>query len=140
MYSFVGMIRFSVRCTQWESFTQRMQLLVENSSSLRDSKSVRHEAFLQFKSNPKETKQQHFQASLVQEFHPVLQSRPLVNYAGLCLGTSRSALWLPLDLLLEDAMDGSQVNATSAVEIITGNKGFVRGLKFCYFRRMKTST
>lgn len=107
-------------CTHWESFTQRMQLLVENSSSLRDSKSVTPEVFLQFKSNTKETKRQQFQASLVQEFHPVLQSRPLVNYAGLCLGTSRSALWLPLDMLLEDAMDGSQVNATSAVEIITG--------------------
>lgn len=56
----------------------------------------------------------------------MLQSRPLVNYAGLCLGTSRSALWLPLDMLLEDAMDGSQVNATSAVEIITGNESFAQ--------------
>lgn len=46
--------------------------------------------------------------------------RSLATCAGLCFGSSRSSLWLPLDLFLEDAMDGSQVNATSAIEIITG--------------------
>lgn len=44
----------------------------------------------------------------------------LSSSAGLCQGASRSALWLPLDLLLEDAMDGYQVNATCGIEIITG--------------------
>lgn len=44
----------------------------------------------------------------------------LSSSAGLCQGVSRSALWLPLDLLLEDAMDGYQVNATCGIEIITG--------------------
>ncbi|KAL0348790.1 UNVERIFIED_CONTAM: Mediator of RNA polymerase II transcription subunitA [Sesamum angustifolium] len=103
----------------WKSFIQRMHLLVENSLALRNSKSITPEVLLQLISDSHEVKFQHFQASLLQEFHPVVQSRPLVNPAGLCLGTSRSALWLPLDMLLEDAMDGSQVNATSAVEIIT---------------------
>ncbi|XP_047982654.1 mediator of RNA polymerase II transcription subunit 33A-like [Salvia hispanica] len=107
-------------CTHWKNFTQRMELLVENSSFLRNSKTIRPEALLQFLSDTQRSNHHHFKPSLVQEFHPTLQSRPLINYAGLCLGTSRSALWLPLDMLLEDAMDGSQVNATSAVEIITG--------------------
>lgn len=39
---------------------------------------------------------------------------------GLGHGASRSAPWLPLDLVLEDVMDGYQVNATSAIEILTG--------------------
>ncbi|XP_042037630.1 mediator of RNA polymerase II transcription subunit 33A-like isoform X1 [Salvia splendens] len=107
-------------CTHWKTFTQRMELLVENSSFLRNSKTIKPEALLQFLSDTERSNHRHFKPSLVQEFHPGLQSRPLINYAGLCLGTSRSALWLPLDMLLEDAMDGSQVNATSAVEIITG--------------------
>ncbi|XP_011090810.1 mediator of RNA polymerase II transcription subunit 33A isoform X1 [Sesamum indicum] len=104
----------------WKSFIQKMQLLVENSLALRNSKSITPEVLRQLISDSHSFKLQHFQASLLQEFHPVVQSRPLVNPAGLCLGTSRSGLWLPLDMLLEDAMDGSQVNATSAVEIITG--------------------
>lgn len=112
-------VSLSLRCSHWEIFTQRMQLLVENSSSLRNSKTIRPEALLELISDTQRSKHKQ---SLLQEFHPTLQSRPLVNYAGLCLGASRSALWLPLDMLLEDAMDGSQVNATSAVEIITGNK------------------
>ncbi|KAL6517243.1 hypothetical protein OROHE_017949 [Orobanche hederae] len=108
-------------CAHWESFIQRMQLLVENSSALRNSKSLTPESLVQLISlDTHKSKSRHFQASLPQDFHSLVQWRPLVNSAGLCLGTSRSALWLPLDMLLEDAMDGSQVNATSAVEIITG--------------------
>lgn len=35
-------------------------------------------------------------------------------------GDSWSSLWLPIDLILEDAMDHGQATATSAVEIISG--------------------
>ncbi|KAL8515393.1 hypothetical protein ACS0TY_014193 [Phlomoides rotata] len=104
-------------CTHWENFSQRMQILVENSSALRNSKSITPEVLLQLISDAHKNKSQNFRASFLQDF---VQSRPLVSSAGLCVGASRSALWLPLDMLLEDAMDGSQVNATSAVEIITG--------------------
>lgn len=96
-----------------------MQILVENSSALRNSKSITPEVLLQLISDTHKNKSQNFRASFLQDFH---QSRPLVNSAGLCVGTSWSSLWLPLDMLLEDAMDGSQVSATSAVEIITGKK------------------
>ena len=60
-----------------------------------------------------------------QKFHEVMASGSLASSAGLCHGASRSALWLPLDLVLEDFLDGSQVNATSAVEIITGKDNFI---------------
>ena len=100
-----------------------MQLLVENSSTLRNSKSITPEVLLRLISDAHNNKSLNFRASLLHEFHPVIESRPLVNYAGLCLGTGRSALWLPIDMLLEDAM-GAQVNATSAVEIITGKINF----------------
>lgn len=49
----------------------------------------------------------------------------LASSAGLCHGASRSALWLPLDLVLEDAMDGYQVEATSAIERISGKELFI---------------
>lgn len=55
-----------------------------------------------------------------QEFHAVLSSGSLISSAGQCHGSSRSSLWLPIDLFLEDAMDGSQVAVISAVETLTG--------------------
>ena len=58
--------------------------------------------------------------SSLQNLHSVMAFGSLVSSHGLCQGASRSALWLPLDLALEDVMDGYQVNATSAIEIITG--------------------
>lgn len=54
-----------------------------------------------------------------------------MSSAGQCHGASQSALWLPIDLFLEDAMDGSQVGATSAVETLTG-KSFHFPSHFCF--------
>lgn len=48
----------------------------------------------------------------------------LASSAGLCQGASHSALWLPLDFVLEDVMDGYQVDSTSAVERISGKGRF----------------
>lgn len=109
-----------VRYPHWTSFIQGINLLVENSSSLRNSKPITAEVLRKLISDTFKTSPKHLQTSTLLEFYPVVKSRPLAHSAGLCLGTSRSTLWLPLDLLLEDAMDGSQVNATSTVEIITG--------------------
>ncbi|KAL3812720.1 hypothetical protein ACJIZ3_013988 [Penstemon smallii] len=105
-------------CAHWEHFSDGTRLLVENSSALRNSKSITPEVLLQLVSDTHKITSQHFQANSLQELH--IKSRPLINSAGVCLGVSRSALWLPLDMMLEDAMDGSQVNATSAIEVITG--------------------
>ncbi|XP_051127540.1 mediator of RNA polymerase II transcription subunit 33A-like isoform X2 [Andrographis paniculata] len=98
---------------QWESFIDRLRILVEKSPSLRNSKSTSPEALAELISKRRKI-------DLQSKFDRVSQSGPLVSSAALCVGTSRSTLWLPLDMLLEDAMDGAQVSATSAVEIITG--------------------
>lgn len=55
-----------------------------------------------------------------QEFHAVLSSGSLVSSACQSHGVSSSAFWLPIDLYLEDAMDGSEVAEISAVESLTG--------------------
>ncbi|KAL7251897.1 hypothetical protein ACSBR1_013698 [Camellia fascicularis] len=105
--------------THWESFVQRIQLLAANSSALGNSE-VTPEVLLQLTSDTRKVLSRQCKTSSLQEFHEVMASGCLSNSAGLCHGASRSALWLPLDLVLEDAMDGSQVNATSSIEIITG--------------------
>lgn len=58
----------------------------------------------------------------LQKFHTVMAFQYLSSSSSLCHGASHSALWIPLDLVLEDAMDGYQVSATSAVEEISGKE------------------
>lgn len=53
-------------------------------------------------------------------FHAVMASGSLVSSADQYHGASPAVLWLPIDLFLEDTMDGSQVAATSAVETLAG--------------------
>lgn len=53
-------------------------------------------------------------------FHAVVASGSLVSSADQCHGASPSVLWLPIDLFLEDIMDGSQVAVTSAAETLSG--------------------
>ncbi|XAR57183.1 hypothetical protein NMG60_11025236 [Bertholletia excelsa] len=106
--------------THWAHFVQRIELLVANSSALRNSKFITEEAFLELISDSCKLLSWQCKASSWQEFHEVMACGSLPSSAGLCHGASRSAIWLPLDLVLEDAMDGSQVNTASAVEIITG--------------------
>lgn len=50
------------------------------------------------------------------QLHAVTASSPMSS-VGQC---HRSALWLPIDLYLEDTMDGALVRVTSAVETLTG--------------------
>ncbi|CAL5415993.1 unnamed protein product [Camellia sinensis] len=104
----------------WGGFVKRIQLLVANSSALRNSKLTTAEALTQLTSDTCKILARECKLSSPQEFHEVMASGSLASSTGLCHGASRSALWLPLDLMLEDAMDGSQVNATSAIEVITG--------------------
>ncbi|KAM3358021.1 mediator of RNA polymerase II transcription subunit 33A isoform X1 [Capsicum galapagoense] len=98
----------------WGAFVQRIQLLAGNSSALQSSSIISPKALLQLASDAHNL----IKANSLQEYVRST-SRSLATCAGFCFGSSRSSLWLPLDLFLEDAMDGSQVNATSAIEIIT---------------------
>ncbi|KAL6971432.1 hypothetical protein U1Q18_031108 [Sarracenia purpurea var. burkii] len=104
----------------WGDFVRRIQLLVANSSAVRNSEITTAEALLQLASDTHKILSWECKTISCQDLREVMASGSLASSAGLCHGASRSALWLPLDLVLEDAMDGYQVNATSAVEIITG--------------------
>ncbi|XP_052207639.1 mediator of RNA polymerase II transcription subunit 33A-like [Diospyros lotus] len=91
---------------RWRAFVQRTELLAASSSALRNARVT---ASLQPGSNASEIPSRKCKAGSLQELHAISAS-----------GASCSALWLPLDLVLEDTMDGSQVNTTSAIEIIIG--------------------
>ncbi|KAB1214266.1 Mediator of RNA polymerase II transcription subunit 33A [Morella rubra] len=106
--------------THWVDFIQRLRLLEANSSALSNSKTLTPGALQRLTSDNRRVLSRECKTSSLQKFHAVMTFGSLSSSAGLCQGASRSALWLPLDLLLEDAMDGYLVNATSAIEIITG--------------------
>ncbi|KAL9410500.1 hypothetical protein AB3S75_044293 [Citrus x aurantiifolia] len=105
--------------THWVVFIQRLRLLGANSSALKSSTILTPEDLLQLTSDTHLGLSQECKTSPQPKFDAVLAFGSLASSAGLCHGASRSALWLPLDLVLEDALDGYQVNATSAIEIIT---------------------
>ena len=112
------------RRTHWVVFIQRLRLLGANSSALKSSTILTPEDLLQLTSNTHLGLSQECKTSPQPKFDAVLAFGSLASSAGLCHGASRSALWLPLDLVLEDALDGYQVNATSAIEIITSECRF----------------
>ncbi|KAJ4837533.1 Mediator of RNA polymerase II transcription subunit 33A [Turnera subulata] len=106
--------------THWLRLTRRLQLLVVHSSALRNSKVLTAEDLRLLTSDTHITLARESKKGSHQKFHAVRIFGSLVSSAGLSHGASPSAQWLPLDLALEDAMDGYQVNATSAIEIVTG--------------------
>ncbi|WJX22729.1 Mediator of RNA polymerase II transcription subunit 33A [Trifolium repens] len=106
--------------THWRSFVQRLQLLGSNSLALRKSKTLSPEAFLHLTSDSCMVLTQERKTNSQQKFRKVMAFEYLSSSASLCHGASHSALWIPLDLVLEDTMDGYQVSATSAVEEISG--------------------
>ncbi|XP_042476055.1 mediator of RNA polymerase II transcription subunit 33A-like [Macadamia integrifolia] len=106
--------------SHWGDFIQRLQLLAENSSALRNSKILSPEALQQLISDKRKLLSRKCKTSSQREFHAVLESGSLTSCAGQCYGASRSALWLPIDLILEDVMDGYQVTATSAIDTLAG--------------------
>ncbi|XP_044484283.1 mediator of RNA polymerase II transcription subunit 33A-like isoform X2 [Mangifera indica] len=106
--------------THWVGFTQRIQLLGANSVALRNSKILTPEALLQLVSDTRIVFSQECNIKSPKNLHAVITFGSPACSAGLCHGVSCSALWLPLDIFLENVMDGYQVNTTSSVEIITG--------------------
>ncbi|KAI3449600.1 hypothetical protein Pfo_006265 [Paulownia fortunei] len=105
--------------THWDCFIQHLRLLAANSSSLRNSKNLSPEALLQLTSDTRQVLSRECKTNSQLQFHAVTARSPMSS-AGQYHGTVRSALWLPIDIYLEDTMDGSQVRATSAAETLTG--------------------
>ncbi|XVF64981.1 hypothetical protein PTKIN_Ptkin09bG0210200 [Pterospermum kingtungense] len=106
--------------THWVGFIQSLRLLGANSEALKNSKALTSEVLLELTSDSRIVLSRECKTSSLQKFHAVMAFGSLVSSAGLCHGSSRSDLWLPLDIVLEDAMDGYLVNTTSAIEIING--------------------
>ncbi|XP_047162547.1 mediator of RNA polymerase II transcription subunit 33A [Vigna umbellata] len=104
----------------WLCFTQRLQLLATNSLALRKSRNLSPEALLQLSSDSCMVLSREYKTNSQQKFQTVMSLEYLSSSASLCHGASHSALWIPLDLVLEDSMDGYQVSATSAIETISG--------------------
>ncbi|KAL3647905.1 hypothetical protein CASFOL_008873 [Castilleja foliolosa] len=101
-----------------DCFIQHLRLLIAKSASLRNSKVISPEALLHLTSDTRQVLSRACKISII-------GTSPMPS-AGNCNGTFRSALWLPIDLYLEDTMDGSQVRSTSAAETLTG---LVKSLK-----------
>ncbi|KAL3644851.1 hypothetical protein CASFOL_010031 [Castilleja foliolosa] len=93
---------------QWDCFIQHLRLLTAKSESLRNSKNISPEAILQLTSNTREVLSRASKMSIIGTTH--------IPSAGICNGTFRAALWLPIDLYLEDAMDGSQIGIAGLVK------------------------
>ncbi|CAH2052914.1 unnamed protein product [Thlaspi arvense] len=110
----------SNRASNWHEFVRRVQLLGENSSVLRNSKVLNSGDLLQLISNKRFGYSCDSKVTSLRKSNAIVDFGSLASFAGLCHGASLSSLWLPLDLVFEDAMDGYQVNPTSAIEIITG--------------------
>ncbi|XP_004298174.1 PREDICTED: mediator of RNA polymerase II transcription subunit 33A-like [Fragaria vesca subsp. vesca] len=102
--------------THWEAFIEQLQLLAENSSALKNTEVTCPEALLQLASDIcTESTKYKLHSRRVQKCHEMRDSS-----VGLCHGTSRSTIWLPLDLVLEDALSLTRViNATSLIDILT---------------------
>ncbi|CAH9136659.1 unnamed protein product [Cuscuta epithymum] len=105
--------------TQWGDFIKHMELLIVNSLALRNSKYLTPDALLQLTSGAHNLMSRDLRTNSWRKSRGSTDSNSLATCAGLFIGTSCSSCWLPLDLVLEDAIDGFQVSATSAIEIIT---------------------
>ncbi|KAL4558798.1 hypothetical protein LXL04_037000 [Taraxacum kok-saghyz] len=103
----------------WTSFIHHMRLLVSNSTAVRNSKEITPEALLQLASESPVHLSKECKTVSLQQFHAVAACGSLISSAGQSHGATRSAIWLPFDLFLEDTMDGFVVATTSASQTLT---------------------
>ncbi|KAL5096828.1 hypothetical protein RYX36_001155 [Vicia faba] len=104
----------------WGSFNYQMQLLASNSSLLRN---LKHNAntLLSLMGNIRVgVSHERNTKSKLESNVIVTPTGSQISFAGQSYGSIYSSLWLPIDLILEDALEGGQVAAFSAIEIITG--------------------
>lgn len=118
-------MNFLFRPSHWGSFMQRLRLLAANSSVFRSLKHITPDVFVQLTSDTRRLLTRECKTISQHEFHAVLASGTTLSSTRQSHGASSSSLWLPIDLFLEDAMDGSQVRATSAVDTLIGASRFM---------------
>ena len=101
-----------------------LRLLAAHSISLRNSKDITPEALLQLTSDSCLLMDRECKSISLQQSHALMASGSLVSSTGPSHGASRSAVWLPIDLFLEDIMEGCMVATTSAAETLAGTINF----------------
>ncbi|XP_027351065.1 mediator of RNA polymerase II transcription subunit 33B-like [Abrus precatorius] len=106
--------------SQWGSFVHQIQLLASNSSVLRNLKHITAETLLLLTENIHEVVSQEYNTIFKLESNVLRPVGSQKYFDVQSFGDSWSLLWLPIDLILEDALDGGQVAAFSAIEIVTG--------------------
>ncbi|CAI9288624.1 unnamed protein product [Lactuca saligna] len=104
----------------WRSLIYNLRLLIANSISLRNSKDITPESLLQLTSDNHVIMSPECKTVSLQQFHAVMASGSLVSSTAPTHGASRSSFWLPIDLFLEDTMEGFVVATTSAAETLSG--------------------
>ncbi|XP_027358349.1 mediator of RNA polymerase II transcription subunit 33B-like [Abrus precatorius] len=105
----------------WAPFVHQLQRLAANSLVLRSLKHVTPESLFPFDFNSNELKlfSNESKTTPKLELSAIMAASPL-SCAVQSRHDSWSSLWLPIDLILEDAMDGHHVAENSAVEVLTG--------------------
>ncbi|XP_010524010.1 PREDICTED: mediator of RNA polymerase II transcription subunit 33B isoform X2 [Tarenaya hassleriana] len=106
--------------SHWEDFSHRLRVLATESVAVRNSNHMAPEALIQLTSDTSKLLSRDFKMMPQREFHAAVSHGSNLVITCPCPGTSESAIWLPIDLFLQDIMDGSQVAAASAVENLTG--------------------
>ncbi|XP_074274774.1 mediator of RNA polymerase II transcription subunit 33A-like [Silene latifolia] len=114
--------------SNWRTFVQRLQLLASKSAALRNSKNTTPEVFVRMASDTCELLSSENKTSLQKQFHAVMAPGSFVSLAAQCHGASCSSLWIPIDLFLEDAMEGIIVTPTCAIDTLTGMVKSLRAL------------
>ncbi|XP_061337359.1 mediator of RNA polymerase II transcription subunit 33B-like [Gastrolobium bilobum] len=108
----------------WVPFAHQLQRLAANSLVLKNLKHVTAESLLplDFKSNGLKLLSPEWKTTPKLELNAVMAASAgsQISCAVQSHHDSWSSLWLPIDLILEDAMDGDHVAETSAVECLTG--------------------
>lgn len=108
------------RPSHWRDFYQHLQLLASKSLALRSSKITTPEIFAQMASDTRKHLHWQCKTNLQHQFHAVMAPGCFLPSSVQCHGASNSSLWLPIDLFLEDAMEGIIVTPTCVIDTLTG--------------------
>jgi len=111
------------RPAHWGPFVHQLQRLAANSTVLRSLKQVTPDSLLPLNFNS---------APGIKGLSSEWKSTPKLELSAVVAASCAvqsckdnwSSLWLPIDLILEDAMDGNHVAEASAVEVLTGKHKF----------------
>lgn len=115
------------RPAHWEPFVHQLQRLVGNSLVLRSLKHITPESLLPLDSKTNGLLSPDWKATPPKLDLSAVMAANAGSRVSCALQShhdSWSSLWLPIDLILEDAMDSDHVATTSAVEVLTGMPKF----------------